>query len=627
MAKFNPEFEAMLTASPDGRPQTINNTTLRDLFQNRSLDETKTMTKGKIESATRFFAAAGLLDMTPAEIVADPVMFTQAMQGKAYESLGKSQATKAQSFLSGIFEDAGHGASWPSRTLKTQIGKEAAFEAFDFKPTRATVKEFPDDVFSKLKESVVRLNATGDKEAAAQLLMHMFGGYRPEDLNGINIEDINFKTGVADDVEIKGSGGTTIKKAVFAPPILDAIRMHIGDRTTGLIFEDTQKNSKRINDVFDEVFGKDYLSVASPKGGKRQEPMRVKKLRNLNESILSGFDVGDQARKALTLRASGSVAEDYATSTARRKQLERITARNVALFSAGSGTTSVAQFMTDAGAAPSQRTGLITATKEVLEELGYENAVDPDFFNSLPDGGEVIGGRVAGQVDPDVAAAQAQEQKLKSERAAQLTEKEILQDQGDLEALREQAAKDKKFKKKEKKVATGKELIAKALKGAKPILKVVAPPVGYGITAIAADQTRSAVTQQAEALGLPSSVAGAAGAVAGATEFLPIAPSDVVAAGKSMASPVADPGSARPIERMMADQPELFTPTPTADAPPVPSLQPNTTNLPRIQITESEPFQRRQGMLSAEGAQDRVNQARGAALAGEETTLRGSFLN
>ena len=133
MAKFNPEFEAMLTASPDGRPQTINNTTLRDLFQNRQIGETKDMTQGKINSVTRFFAAAGLLDTTPAEIVANPVMFAQAMQGEAYESFGKSQATKAQAFLSGIFEDAGHGPSWPSRTLKTQIGKEAAFEAFDFK--------------------------------------------------------------------------------------------------------------------------------------------------------------------------------------------------------------------------------------------------------------------------------------------------------------------------------------------------------------------------------------------------------------------------------------------------------------------------------------------------------------
>jgi hypothetical protein len=146
--------------------------------------------------------------------------------------------------------------------------------------------------------------------------------------------------------------------------------------------------------------------------------------------------------------------------------------------------------------------------------------------------------------------------------------------------------------------------------------------IPYVGAAIAADQTRGAVTQQAQALGLPKTVAKTAGIVAGATEFLPVSPSDVIAVGQSMASPVADPGSARPIERMMADQPELFTPTPTADAPPVPSLTP-----PPMNIRVPDAVQTNQGMLSAGGAKDRVNQARSAALAGEETTLRGSFLN
>ena len=178
--------------------------------------------------------------------------------------------------------------------------------------------------------------------------------------------------------------------------------------------------------------------------------------------------------------------------------------------------------------------------------------------------------------------------------------------------------------KKERKVATGKELIAKALKGAKPIIKVVAPPVGFGISALAAKRTKADVTQQLEQLGLPGPVSEVGGAVAGATEFLPIAPSDVVAAARQI------PETPSMVQAAQARQPDAPTATPPAVpslAPPVPSLQPNTTNLPRIQITESEPFQRRQGMLSAEGAQDRVNQARSAALAGEETTLRGSFLN
>ena len=80
-----------------------------------------------------------------------------------------------------------------------------------------------------------------------------------------------------------------------------------------------------------------------------------------------------------------------------------------------------------------------------------------------------------------------------------------------------------------------------------------------------------------------------------------------------MASPVADPGSARPIERMMADQPELF----------------NQSNQPQITkpVKIPDPVPTRQGMLSAGGAKQRVNQARSAALAGQETSMSGSFLN
>ena len=172
--------------------------------------------------------------------------------------------------------------------------------------------------------------------------------------------------------------------------------------------------------------------------------------------------------------------------------------------------------------------------------------------------------------------------------------------------------------KKANQVASGEDFIAKALKMAKP-LKSLLGPLGIGISAIAADQTSSAVTQQAEALGLPGPVAGAAGAIAGATEFLPVAPSDVIEVGRSMASPVADPGSARPIERVMADQPELFQ----NNKPAAPTAQP----VPSAPVKIPDPVPTRQGMLSAGGAKQRVNQARSAALAGEETSMSGSFLN
>jgi len=629
MAKFNKEFEDMLAASPDGRPQTINNTTLRDLFANRSLDETKSMDQGKINAATRFFETSGMLDMTPAEVTADPVAFTKLMQGEGYQKLGKSQATKAQAFLSGILEDAGHGPSWPSRTLKSQLGKAVAKETFNFEVTRATVKEFPDDVFAKLKSSAIALKNAGDKEASAQLIMHMLGGYRPEDLAGINIEDINFKTGVAENIEIKDAGKTTIKKAVFAPPILDAIKMHVGDRKTGLLFENPQANSARINKVFDQVFGPEYLTVTSKTKGKRQEPMRVKKLRNLNESILSGFDVSGQARKALTLRASADVAEDYAASAARRKQLEKITARHLALFSAASESKSPAQFLNDVGVTDqSRRTSTIAATQEVLEELGYETAVSDDFFKSLPPSGEVVGGNIAGQIDPELSKQLSREQITASQLREQQMDIELgkgAQEAAEARVIKQEAS---KIANKEAKVAKGNNILSTIRKGYKPLaniakplkgpLKAILPPVGYAMAGIAAEQTRSAVTQQAEALGLPSSLAGPIGTVAGATEFLPVAPSDVIAVGQSMASPVADPGSARPIERIMADQPNLFRNNEPAAAPSadtvVPAAQPQMTEPVRV------PDAVQNVSTSFLSNPERLRQARGAAREGKEAT-------
>ena len=170
--------------------------------------------------------------------------------------------------------------------------------------------------------------------------------------------------------------------------------------------------------------------------------------------------------------------------------------------------------------------------------------------------------------------------------------------------------------KKAAQVASGESFLQKALKMAKPF-KMLAGPVGIGLAAIAAEQTRSAVTQQAEALGLPSSVAGPIGTAAGATEFLPVAPSDVIAAGQSMASPVADPGSARPVERMMADQPELFRRSepaaPSADTV-VPAAQPQMTEPVRIpDAVQNVP-------TSFLSNPERLRQARGAARSGEDAT-------
>ena len=84
-----------------------------------------------------------------------------------------------------------------------------------------------------------------------------------------------------------------------------------------------------------------------------------------------------------------------------------------------------------------------------------------------------------------------------------------------------------------------------------------------------------------------------------------------------MASPVADPGSARPVERMMADQPELFRRSepaaPSADTV-VPAAQPQMTEPVRIpDAVQNVP-------TSFLSNPERLRQARGAARSGEDAT-------
>jgi hypothetical protein len=89
-------------------------------------------------------------------------------------------------------------------------------------------------------------------------------------------------------------------------------------------------------------------------------------------------------------------------------------------------------------------------------------------------------------------------------------------------------------------------LLGKAGKIIKPVLG----PLGFGLTTAAAMTTGTAVRQRAEAMGVPDPLAKTAGVVAGASEFLPVAPSDV-------AEVQPDPFSMRPVERVAAEEEEV----------------------------------------------------------------------
>lgn len=405
-AEFNEEFEKKLVEGNKSRTASIRNTPISELAANRLVGESKTYKESYIAKNTEYLNASGLGQYTPAQLGDNEQLIRLLVDSEAYTSFGKNRSLEAQKFLSGIMESSGFEDSWPRKALKRQLGTTKAKEQIVGDPTRARVREFPPDVFPRLKESLIILNKT-NPEAGAQLAMHMFGGFRPEDLTTLRVENINFRTGEVLDLEIKTKGGVQTTSGVLAPPLRDILKNYVGERKEGLVFANTKKNSEQINTVFDTTFPSDYLEVYSKEKGWRKEAMRVKKLRNLNETVFSAFgiDPKSEIRRALTFRMPATQAEAYASMQANRKQVEKVVARNVALFAGATNTTSVAQFFSDIGVPASNATSTIAITKEVLEDAGYSDAANPEYFKSLPDSGSIIGGRIAGQVSPEVSEA------------------------------------------------------------------------------------------------------------------------------------------------------------------------------------------------------------------------------
>ena len=181
-----------------------------------------------------------------------------------------------------------------------------------------------------------------------------------------------------------------------------------------------------------------------------------------------------------------------------------------------------------------------------------------------------------------------------------------------------QIAEAKTVKKKANQIASGEDFIAKALKMAKPLkpLKAVVPPLFLAASTLAARDTYGSTREQLTDLGLPEPLAQAGGALAGATEFLPVAPSDVVSVARSIPEQPSMMQSMQARRQQVQDIGDEFG-----------NLDQQGQPTPSAPVNIPDPVPTRQGMLAAGGARQRVNQARSAALAGEETSMSGSFLN
>lgn len=398
MAQYSEELETKFREGSRGK--NIANTPLRELIAGR----VDTYTERAKKNAIDYFE--DIIDLTPEELKDKPELFREAMVGSSYEQYGKGKGNDAQKLLSGIMEDAGAGTSWPRKTLISELGRDKALELFPLDPTRRNVR-FDDDVFKNLKASMVILSEQNDTPAVAQLALHAFGGFRPSDLKGMKVEDIDFRTGEVN-ATIKTRGGTQRTTGYFAPPLLDAVKLHVGNRKQGLVFEDIDANVKRINTVLADVFGPEAITSYNEKTGETKTiTMHVKELRNLNESLLTtqGVEPNSEARKALTFRLPSSVAGKYAASAANRRIMREMVAKNVSMIAGYSETPNVSQFFADVGIPASNTTSKIAVTQGTLEMFeGYSDTLSREFVESIPEG-DGIGFASPVEADPKLSAA------------------------------------------------------------------------------------------------------------------------------------------------------------------------------------------------------------------------------
>lgn len=134
-------------------------------------------------------------------------------------------------------------------------------------------------------------------------------------------------------------------------------------------------------------------------------------------------------------------------------------------------------------------------------------------------------------------------------------------------------------------------------------------------------EVQASMSEQMQDMGISKSIADPVASVGAGADFLigevaQVAPSDVVSMAQSIPEQPSMMQAAEARQAQVQDVGDEFG-----------NLDQQGQPVPSAPVDIPDPVPSRQGMLAAGGARERVNQARKAALAGQETSMSGSFLN
>ena len=374
---FTEQFEQALSGQKGVRSDKVANTSLGMLVNNTTGRKDN---KAVLETLEK----AGLSNVTIKQLNTDPDV--KEKFGRFFETeSGNNKAVNTIKALKNLFEESGYQGEKgrnPVRTLITNvIGTTASAEKLPTDPIRKVPSPYPFDTYAKLKTVITNMLSSPDKAtrlAGVQLGMHVIGGYRPSDFKNLKIENIDFKTGVVSDLEIKdnrkGKGASVTTKAGYFPKIIrDIILKEIDPNGQGLVFP--TNNEVVINAALKKAnINTEYTTA----GKKSKGTFTLEDTRKLNETHLTSLNYSekDPLRLAATLRANKTTIGQYVASGAAGKKLEELFAKSSTPFVAFSGTTSHAQYLKDIGVEPSNITKRYKILNNIVEEFPLDRVSD-----------------------------------------------------------------------------------------------------------------------------------------------------------------------------------------------------------------------------------------------------------
>ena len=198
------------------------------------------------------------------------------------------------------------------------------------------VQNYPNDFHVRMTSALTDL--TGDFKTA--LGMQMYGGFRPGDLAGVDISQIDLKRGIIHNVILKTGGGTTTKDLIIGDAEKAILQNSIDGRDRGPLYRTPQN---QINEVVNQKIVNTFPEKLSVRvGGVEQSKQLTQKyLRKSFTDLMAEMGHSIEDMEVKSGRADVKVIEGYMSDPIKLRRIQNISSDVAKSISGYTGHVSV----------------------------------------------------------------------------------------------------------------------------------------------------------------------------------------------------------------------------------------------------------------------------------------------